>query len=239
MAEGIDCIRLGQYQEFHKRRVFACSIHGRTTLDACRTCLDHTRYSEFPQFELAGVIQTTPHRQQYFQRSFKTFMKACNHIEQQIDSPPSGAFPAFVMAITRLFYRHPHASAYLYLQDDTILKDYTAKVLSKELPTGYMVASLYNPPSLRDFEYGVKWQQVDAGWNSPGACCYVFSPAGIRSLLRDPYLQWHRMRGATNGTRCIDSVVGVWAAEHGGIWYRKNPLATHLGVISSIDRSER
>lgn len=236
MAEGIDCVSLKQYQGCDKTRVFGCAIHGRTTLEACQTCTEHRSYFAYPDFEIAGVIQTTPHRQQYFKQAFRSLLHVCDHAEQEIDSPPSGAFPAFVMAMTRLFYRHPHASAYLYLQDDTVLKQDTAKILANELPSVYAVASLYNPPDLPHFNTDVKWQQVDNGWNSPGACCYVFSPEGIRSLLRDPYLQWHRLRGATGGMRGIDSVVGVWAAQHGGIWYRRKALAKHLGVISSIDR---
>lgn len=106
MADGIDCTSLKQYQEYEETRVFGCATHGRTTLEACQSCEEHRTFPTYPDFEIAGVIQTTPHRQQYFKQAFRSLLHVCKHVEQEIDSPPSGAFPAFVMALTRLFYRH-------------------------------------------------------------------------------------------------------------------------------------
>lgn len=230
-----ECKSLGKFEYADRgRRVFHCSQYGLTDELKCQGCQMFAPFPSFPDVEIAGVIQSAPHRLQYFQRSLKSIMRACDHVEQEIDCGQTGAFPTFVRALTKLYFSHPHASYYLYLQDDTVI---TGNVASRifELPKGFAVASLYNPPTIKGWGEK-KWKQVNNGWDSPGACCYLFSPMGIRSILSDPYLQWHRRFGPVGGLRAIDGVVGVWASQHGGIWYRWNPLAKHLGEISAIER---
>jgi hypothetical protein len=70
----------------------------------------------------------------------------------------------------------------------------------------------------------------------------VFSDWGLRSLLTDPVVLWHRRRGPTGGFRGTDSVVGAWAERiNKPIWHwaGPEPLATHEGQHSTIDRSNQ
>jgi len=75
----------------------------------------------------------------------------------------------------------------------------------------------------------------------PSPKCPVRSQALVlpnyaaRLLMGDPYVLAHRRRGATNGTRLIDVVVGQWAARSGLSAVGHFPsLTQHVGDRTTI-----
>ena len=209
MGRGIECWSFGQICGVRDgEHVFRCSKHGETSLLSCASCADFSPLIPLLESRIAGVMQTVPGRK-YFRDTVYAFRDTVDDHCTVVDDDRLGAFPTFVVAMTTVAQRFPHASAYLYLQDDTMLSDGTWAVLRDEWQ-GWPVCSLYNPPGL---SVGHGWQQIDNGWQSPGACCYVFSPAALRDLLSWEYLHWHRRMGPNNGTRDIDAVVGAWASK--------------------------
>jgi hypothetical protein len=176
-----------------------------------------------------------------------------------------GPFGNFYQAATRLYLMFPNATAYMICQDDIKLhpdaKKAVERIYTERMYKGKQdfppVVSLYTAPELEKFtqvnkshapqvwgliydEWRIvydEWRIVNEGHESPGACCYVFSAIGLRDLLTDPVVLAHKR--SANGWRDIDGCVGVWATKWGGIWHHVTPLCEHIGVVSSIDRSER
>lgn len=269
---GTDCVHFGQYirTDFGWRQqdgkitdqrnlqMFECAKHGPISLERCRNCPDHTRL-RFPAWEWAVAITTTPGRDQYLVDTCLALETAwpANHRGPLLtfddalalgpDKQTLGPFGNFYRAATEMYLRQPHATAYLFLQDDVIL-DPESRTIVEALGTDtgpWAVLSLYTAPELshrvheapmRLIKDNGRWRQLDAGWASPGACAYVFSDWGLRDFLTDPVVLAHRRIGPGNGWRCLDSVVGVWAAKHGGIFHHVPPLAKHIGAVSTHDK---
>ena len=79
------------------------------------------------------------------------------------------------------------------------------------------------------------WHEVAAGENLIGAVTYVFPNAAARLLLADARVVNHRQRGAADGLKDIDSVVGRWAGEGRlPVFYHTPSLAQHIGCTSVI-----
>ena len=239
-----------------------CTLHGMIAKPApfgidlsgvtgCSGCPD-AKPLEFPEFELACGMTHTPtgDRIELFNRS-RSGLRAAGLWGERIliSCDPLGRlgpFGNFYLLATSMFLRWPNATAYLIAQDDLQVHPEARAAVQSAWRHGqrhWAVLSLYTPPEIAERNQPVSgneagWYVDRAGWDSPGACCYVFSDWGLRSLLTDPVVLWHRRRGPTGGFRGTDSVVGAWAAEHGGIWHwaGPEPLVRHIGQVSTIDR---
>lgn len=251
---GIECRSFGNYLGASPwGRRFACGKVGETTLDRCLTC-PHHQPIEFPNWSWATAITTAPRivdgvpGYPYLDATLVALdASGFPHGKLYDDKDRQlGAWGNFHRAALDLTLRHPHVSGYLILQDDTVLEPGAAALvawLMRESHLQVAVASLYNPPDLASrhaplwVEHGGHaWRRRNMGWDAPGACAYAFSAWGLRDLLCDPHAYWHRRWGPTGGKRCTDSVVGVWAAQHGGIWHRDEPLARHIGEVSACEK---
>ena len=256
--EGTECFRFGPYkgQDYNRldQQWFDCTLHGATTLERCRACPDHKRL-DFPKFELAAGITTAerPGKVNYLDGTGFSLANSFHLINGTVligndDDKRLGPFGMFYLVATELYIRHPHASAYLISQDDVTYNRFSGEIVAAlgADTSRWAVLSLYTAPELSEAVQQAKpkdgmgnWRQIDKGWNSPGACAYVFSDWALRDFLTDPVVLWHRRFGPTNGWRGLDSVVGVFAARFAGIWHHTPPLAHHVGVVSTITREDQ
>ena len=232
---GSECVHLRDAIPGSAGPGFACSLLGATTLDECRTCEQFQKHPEVKPWNWAVAITTAPRpggvQRRYLAETQQALRAAgWNRWIVQEDNESLGPFANFYIAMTRLAMSQPHARAYMYLQDDAPLEIGARAMLQRELwPQNCAVAALYSP-HYEPVDAGAVWSRADTGWDSPGACCYVFSPWGLRDLLGDPIVLRHRLRGHI---AAIDGCVGAWASRHGGIWRRRPPLARHIGETRS------
>jgi hypothetical protein len=240
---------------------------GATSLVSCATCSHHSPLV-FPQFEIVSGFTTSPRPGgvSYLDKAWLSAHAAgLNPRELWADHGREfGPFGSFYMVATLLALKHPHASAYGIFQDDVrfageiaptvadsiectpaalaCVKDWFAfrgRLPLQPIPPP-RVMTLYHAPWLDEMKARptFDWNQTATGWNSPGACAYAFSPEGLRDFLTDPVVLAHRRQGPGGGWRDIDAVVGVWAEKFGGIWFYREPMAFHIGEVSTIERGD-
>lgn len=147
-----------------------------------------------------------------------------------------GAFPNWFLALAELVMRQPQAIAYLLCQDDVLfsvgLRSYLEQTLWPDPRAG--VISIHCPSHLsRGKSPG--YHGLDLGWSAWGAQAYVFSPCAARTFLADPLPLLHRRSGPREGTRNIDSLVGLWCRLRDRPYYIHVPsLAQHIGDTSTL-----
>ncbi len=149
---------------------------------------------------------------------------------------PMGAFPNWMMGLSELVLRNPHADAYFMAQDDAIftggLRAYLENTLWPDRHVG--VISVYcpshysqgQPPGFHDF---------NNGWQAWGALGYIFPNASARNLLGTSRIWEHRRSGPSRGLKNIDSVVGLWCQQAKLTYHVHIPsLAQHIGETSTL-----
>ncbi len=150
--------------------------------------------------------------------------------------PATGAWPSFLLALSELYLRDPHADAYLMLQDDVDLvqglKEYLVENLWPAQECG--VVSLHTPRHLTS-EGGAGFYKAQLGWSTWGAQGFVFPNASVRAILSDRKVIEHRMRGIGDGMKNVDSVIGDWCLRSGQpFWLHSPSLAEHTGLHSTL-----
>jgi hypothetical protein len=147
-----------------------------------------------------------------------------------------GAFSNFLLGLTELVLREPHAQAYLVCQDDVLfsagLRGYLESLLWPAPDTG--VVSLFCASHLAmDRPLGL--HRDEGGWQAFGAQAYVFPAEAARRLLTSPEVFEHRLRGPAGGQQNIDSVVGRWCRRAGlGYFVHQPSLVQHIGETSTL-----
>lgn len=146
-----------------------------------------------------------------------------------------GAFPNWLLGLSELVLRHPHAGAYLMVQDDALFYSGTCNYLQRcRWPECDGVFSLYCPGHYADAN-ATGFRIVNGGWNTWGALAYILLNDTAGRLLCDPLVVNHRKSGPSQGLRNIDSVVGSWCQRAGVPYYVHSPsLVQHIGVTSTI-----
>jgi hypothetical protein len=146
-----------------------------------------------------------------------------------------GAWPNWFLGLSELVLRHPHADAFVMVQDDTLFCRNVRPFLERTdlLPGDIGVASLYCPQKYVQRQAG--FHVVRPNGDLWGALAYVFPNAAARSLLSDASAIEHRRTGPHDGFKNIDTVVGVWAEKVGmPVYYVTPSLAQHIGDSSTI-----
>lgn len=239
---GSDCLNLREHltTDAEGRQEFNCSAFGPITMDNCRHCQQFKPLA-FETIEYAVGITTVPERRQAL-FALKHQLRSRGFGDNPVISIDTnlelGPFGNFYLVATELYLRFPHASAYLICQDDIAVRAGAKGDLDRAAASGrsWAVLSLYTAPELENLGKPASampangWRIIDRGWQSPGACAYLFSDWGLRDLLSDQIVLAHRRLGPSAGARCLDSVIGVWASKHGGILHHDPPLAVHLGL---------
>lgn len=149
-----------------------------------------------------------------------------------------GAFPNFLLGLSELYLRSPHADAYLMLQDDIQLAIGTRSYLERVLWPGAIancgVVSLYCP-SCHAAQATQGFEIESEGWGTWGALAYVFSPVSVIAYLSDPQVLAHRRHGRAQGLANVDSVTGLWSQRTGWNYYVHTPsLVQHTGRTSTL-----
>ena len=128
------------------------------------------------------------------------------------------------------------SDAYLMLQDDVLLaanlRGYLERTLWPRREVG--LVSLYTPSH---YSAGKSngYHEQPCGWNAWGALAYVFPNPAARALLSDPLVVNHRRHGPADGSRNIDSVVGLWRQRRRLPYIVHVPsLAQHIGETSTL-----
>lgn len=237
MQKGPICVHFGEFCGMGTDRTFRCAKFETTTERHCETCSHHQPYPTGDKVTISTVVSSVPCRE-------KMRNELLEHNEDFFDSDPlfvyedpemRGAFSGFYRSLTELFMCYPHRSVFVYLQDDTLLaadaRDSLLWLFETKKPK---VASLYNPPDFIPKRDHDGWEKHDYGWNTCGACALAFSRDGLFDLLTDPVVLRHRVAGPNRGIAAVDSVVGVWAAKFGGIYYHTEGLAYHVGQRSTL-----
>jgi hypothetical protein len=146
-----------------------------------------------------------------------------------------GGWPNWYLALAELVQRQPHADTYLMLQDDVVfarnLRGYLESTLWPSERVG--LASAYCPAAYVRRTNG--WHAVENRLDLYGAVTLALPNAAARLLLGHARAINHRRRGAHEGLKHIDTMVGQWAAEsHLDVFYHTPSLAQHIGDISVI-----
>ena len=150
--------------------------------------------------------------------------------------PAVGAFPNYVLSLSELYMRDPHADAYLIIQDDAVFvpSDATKAYLERVLwpSDGPCIASLY---------CSKKYNQATAGWHLfPeswvwGAVAFAFSNAAVKQILTAPTLLAHRAQNGRDGLSKIDVALGQIATEQDiPLIFPSPSLVQHIGTTSTI-----
>lgn len=150
--------------------------------------------------------------------------------------PALGAFPNYVLSLSELYMRDPHADAYLLIQDDALFvpSDATKTYLERVLwpCDGPCIASLY---------CSKKYNQDTAGWHLfPenwvwGAVAFAFSNAAVKQILTSPTLLAHRAQDGRDGLSKIDVAIGQIAKEQNiPLIFPSPSLVQHIGTVSTI-----
>jgi hypothetical protein len=146
------------------------------------------------------------------------------------------AFPNWYLGLCELFFRDPHADAYLMCQDDALFATGSRELLEQTLwPAANVgVVSIYTPSHVSAGK-SRGFHAERRGWASWGALAYIFPNASLRALLANPLFIDHRRHGPAEGLRNIDSVVGAWCELAGLPYFVYVPsLAQHIGETSTI-----
>ncbi|HAV64321.1 MAG TPA: hypothetical protein DCY13_18385 [Verrucomicrobiales bacterium] len=222
-------------------------------------CL-HCRYYD-PRLKVGNAVAvwsvgvlTAPRRQPTLYRSLKS-LAAAGWDEVRVfaepgvvipDSVPDRlitrrseriqAWPNFLLALTELHLRQPHADAYLLCEDDVVycrgLRAYLEQTLWPANRLG--VVSLFTS-GYQDPQHGQGFFPTRHGLASWGAQAYLFPNASARALLRHADVVNHRSRGPKQGRADQDAVVGYWCQKADLDYYMHSPsLAQHIGETSSL-----
>jgi hypothetical protein len=159
-----------------------------------------------------------------------------------VREPKLGAWPNYYVSLTELVMRHPNATAYMLVQDDSLFFGHPG--LRSYLDTlvwpveGPAMMSLFCPRYYTQANRG--WQVMDGPW----FCCalaFVFSRQAVQLLLADPVVLQHRWSPHFGGgTHGIDVIIGRWADRKGvPVYYPSPSLVQHIGEVSSIWETAR
>jgi len=236
------CVFSGDPDHWENGPVVGCKFFNAPTDEKfCSECEHYTRRAEAVDNSLVWIVSTAPREPPTFERCLTSLFQAgfagggCSL--NDCSKPYFGPFGAFMHCLSTLFYRCPHASLYIYFQDDVVVEPDTKAVLAEFLeshgaPDEPIVGSLYKPPGMDDWD---DWQQVDKGWWTGGACALFFTAPALRELLCSLDVVLHRWR-SQYGWRAVDQVVGFFGSRYGGLWYPPTELAHHFGTVSSAHK---
>jgi hypothetical protein len=231
--------------------------HDETTIRECQKCVDYEPgLTQGDVKNWAIGLTTAPRKKSTIARTIKSFCSAgwsadSIQVFAEPDSPipdslsgnlittratKLGAWPNWLLALTELTLREPHADAYLMVQDDAVFCKGLRTYLEKNLwPSNRLgVVSLHTASHFAR-EYVSGFFPATVGWGAWGAMGYVFPNAAARALMRDPLVVNHRNRGRGEGLCNVDSVVGEWCQRSGLDFYMHAPsLCQHIGFTSTL-----
>ncbi len=240
-----------------KLKEFEClhDAHTTTVIRECSCCADYEPRLKKATIENWAVgITTAPRRKPNLGEMLQSLFKAgwetptvFAEPESDLSQVPSsievcqrtrtlGAWPNFLLALTELVLREPHADAYFMCQDDAVfclgLRDYLEQELWPDKRVG--VVSLHTP-SHQAHENRVGFFPKDVGWGAWGAMAFIFPNSSARAFLRDPAVINHRNRGMGEGLKNVDSVVGNWCRSTQIPFYLHSPsLCEHIGETTTL-----
>ena len=247
-----------RHRETTVERCSACPDRGSTIATSRRTMRDILpRIAKGPRLrEWAVGMTTAPRREPTLERSLasliaagwtdpRLFLEPGVNIPGDFDSLPRtmrdirlGCWPNYYLALQELLVRHPHADAFMVVQDDVVffpgdaagtLREQLEASLWPEEDVG--AVSIYCSLAYARDKPG--WYAVDRPWVW-GACAFIFPRASLVHFLRHEAIDW-RLTGRAQGMRNIDIVVGRWQQAHGkSIWHPSPSLCQHVGDTSTL-----
>jgi hypothetical protein len=147
-----------------------------------------------------------------------------------------GAWPNYYLALVELLMRHPHADAYMILQDDVLLFDrenlraYLEEVLWPASST--VLVSLYC--SLADSRPESGWYRRRRGWVA-GAHAFLFPPQLAKAFVTDQSVFAHRWASDPEWGRCVGDLIDNWTRDRRlDVWFTTPSLAQHIGDTSTL-----
>ena len=231
--------------------------HDETTIRGCHECVDYEPGLTRGSVSCWAIgLTTAPREGATFERTMRSLDRAgwSSDSIQVFAEPGSpipdsisgslvttrvstlGAWPNWLLALTELTLREPHADAYFMVQDDAVFCSGLRAYLEKNLwPSNRLgVISLHTASHFaRDDVSG--FFPATVGWGAWGAMGYVFPNPSARALMRDPLVVNHRNRGRAEGLHNVDSVVGEWCLRAGLDFYMHAPsLCQHIGQTSTL-----
>lgn len=147
-----------------------------------------------------------------------------------------GAWPSYYLALMELLLRHPHADAYMVIQDDALM-------CAGGSPRAYLESVLWpgRAPSLVSLYCGEPDTAPEPGWHpcdgvaSSGPVALVFPPELAREFVGDPAVLEHRWLANECAATSIGDLVAVWAHGKGvQIWLPTPSLVQHIGETSTL-----
>jgi len=172
-------------------------------------------------------LTTAPRPQPTFERTLASLRGAgWSDLDVFNDMGQSGAWPNWIEGLGELIGRHPHADAYVMVQDDAVfcrgLRSYLEHMLWPAADVA--LCSPYCPTPYKRDRGG--WHEENHGWNLIGAVCWVLPPESARAIVAELARVEARDR--------IDARIGRWAREAGrSVWYHTPSLVQHVGVGNS------
>ena len=150
--------------------------------------------------------------------------------------PSVGAWPNALLAMSELSVRHPHADAYMLIQDDAYFYDaanvrvYLEGVLWPGGTPG--IVSLYSTDANSEVAPG--WHVDPYRWLC-GALAFVFPRDVLKQILLDDRIHEYRRSDPRGGTTDVDLLLGEWArVERVPVWYPQPSLVQHIGNTTTI-----
>ena len=148
----IECFHFGEYQSGSgEDRKFTCRKHGSVTLGECAGCKEFVLPEPLDNFDMKVAVTTCFHRRHYYPQVRKNLNELGIPYELYPDlcsREKYHAFGNFYVAMTSLAMKFPNATAYMYLQDDTILSEHPQVLHLTNLyhfdDTPFAIVSLYN-----------------------------------------------------------------------------------------------
>ena len=251
------CFYLGEPME-GDHGCYTC-LHERhaspTTIQQCKDCFDYDLRLEKGEVRNWMVgLTTAPREESTLAQSLhslaaagwetphvfaepETVIPECVRPEDVTVRPQTmGAWPNWLLSVTELYLRSPDADAYLIVQDDVVYPQGLREYLEGELwPAERLGIVSLHTASHMDTLHLRGFYPTEPGWKAWGAQAYVIPNAGVRSLMRNRRVQNHRHRGPNNGTRNVDSVLGMWCQDVGLPYYLHTPsLSQHIGESSTL-----
>jgi hypothetical protein len=237
-------------------KIFACGhpLHSEATPAKCQACADHE-----PRLPAGAVkrwavgVTTAPREHPTLERTIRSLAAAgwklprifaepgvelpdnCEHLPLTRRDAPLGGWPNWLLALSELVLREPHADAYFMVQDDVVfcrhVRTYLERILWPAEKLG--LVSVYCPAVYVRRTRG--FHSVEAGWNLISALTCVFPSAAARSLLGHARALNHRRLGPYGGVKSIDAVVGRWAKDcEFPAFFHTPSLAQHTGDTSTV-----
>jgi len=231
--------------------------HKETTIQSCHQCVDYEPGLTRGSIKNWAIgLTTAPREKSTIARTAASFCAAgwdseSIHVFAEPDSlipkalsfgrittraSTMGAWPNWLLSLTELTLREPHADAYLMIQDDAVFCNGLRAYLEKNLwPSNQLgVVSLHTASHFARSDLS-GFFRTTVGWGAWGAMGYVFPNASARALMRHPLVVNHRNRGRSDGLHNVDSVVGEWCKRTGLDFYMHAPsLCQHTGYTSTL-----